>query len=87
MEYLKQASDVSEASTAELTKQVIAILADIRENGEDAVRKYSEQFDDWSPESFRVRDEEVAAAADEVSGDFKESIAFAQEQVRDFAQA
>jgi sulfopropanediol 3-dehydrogenase len=66
---------------------VIAILADIRENGEAAVCKYSEQFDDWSPGSFRVRDEEIAAAADEVSGDFKESIAFAQEKVRGFAQA
>ena len=87
VEYLKQAADVSEVSTAELTKQVIDVLADIRENGEAAVRKYSEQFDNWSPESFRVRDEEIAAAASEVSDDFKESVAFAQEQVRNFAQA
>jgi hypothetical protein len=30
VEYLKRAPEVSEASTAELTEQVIAILADIR---------------------------------------------------------
>jgi sulfopropanediol 3-dehydrogenase len=87
MEYLKRAPEVSEADRRELTMQVMDVLADIRENGEAAVRKYSEQFDEWSPESFRVSDEEIAAAADEVPDDLKETFAFAHEQVRNFAQA
>ena len=87
MEYLKRAPQVSEADRRELTMQVMDVLADIRQNGEPAVRKYSERFDDWSPESFRISEEEITAAADEVPDDLKETLAFAQEQVRNFAQA
>jgi sulfopropanediol 3-dehydrogenase len=87
MEHLKRAREVPEAARTELTAQVIDVLADIRENGEAAVRKYSERFDNWSPESFRVSEEEIAAAEDEVADDLKESIVFAQEQVRNFARA
>ena len=87
MEYLKRAPLVSETNRRELAMQVMDVLADIRQNGEPAVRKYSERFDDWSPESFRISEEEITAAADEVPDDLKETLAFAQEQVRNFAQA
>jgi sulfopropanediol 3-dehydrogenase len=87
MEYLKQAKPVPMTDRSALTTQVNQVLEDIRQNGEAAVRKYSEQFDKWSPESFRVPDDEIAAAENEVPDDLKESIRFAQEQVRKFAQA
>ena len=87
MEYLKRAPLVSETNRRELAMQVMDVLADIRQNGEPAVRKYSERFDDWAPESFRISEEEITAAADEVPDDLKETLAFAQEQVRNFAQA
>lgn len=87
MEYLKRAQSVSEEDTSKLTAQVLETLRDIRETGENGVRKYSEKFDEWSPESFRVSEDEIAAAEDEVPEDLKESLQFAQEQVRNFARA
>ena len=87
MEYLKRPPLVSETNRRELAMQVMDVLADIHQNGEPAVRKYSERFDDWAPESFRMSEEEITAAADEVPDDLKETLAFAQEQVRNFAQA
>ncbi len=87
MEYLKQAREVPAADREALTAQVASVLADIQRHGEAAVRKYSQQFDGWAPQSFRVPDSEVAAAQDEVPDDLKAAIQFAQEQVRNFAQA
>ena len=33
---------------------VTRMLVDLEKNGMDAVRRYSTQFDDWNPESFRM---------------------------------
>ena len=87
IEFLKQAKPVPMNDRSALTTQVNLVLEDIRQHGEVAVRKYSEQFDKWSPESFRVPNDEIAAAENEVPDDLKESIMFAQEQVRNFAHA
>lgn len=87
MEYLKQVPARPVADSEALTAHVAAVLTDIREHGEAAVRTYSQQFDHWSPQSFRVSEEDIAAAAAEVPEDVKEAIRFAQEQVRHFAEA
>ena len=34
----------------ETTRYVREMLDDLRKNGMDAVRKYSQKFDDWNPE-------------------------------------
>lgn len=86
MEYLKRPRPVTDADRGEVVSLVASMLADIHEQGEDAIRRYSQQLDDWSPESFRVSDEEMDAAEAEVPDDLKESIHFAQAQVRNFAQ-
>ena len=36
------------------------VIADIRERGDAAVRKYSEKFDRWTPDSFRLTAEQVS---------------------------
>ncbi|MBR7679072.1 histidinol dehydrogenase, partial [Streptomyces daliensis] len=41
------------AARADVAERVRVILDDVREHGDDAVRRYSERFDDWSPASFR----------------------------------
>jgi sulfopropanediol 3-dehydrogenase len=66
---------------------VTGIIADIRERGDAAVREYSEKFDNWSPESFRLSDDQVAEIVAAVPGQVIEDIRFVQEQVRTFAQA
>ena len=87
MEYLKRAKPVPETDRAALTARVAAVLADIREHGEAAVRRYSAQFDHWEPESFLVPDAEIAAAAAQVPAEVRAAIDFGQEQVRAFATA
>ena len=72
---------------AEVRATVEAILTDVDSLGDAAVRRYSESFDGWSPESFRLTDEEVAACVAAVPGQTLDDIRFAQEQIRGFALA
>ena len=86
--YLKQGlgqAEVEEAA-AKVRTQVETILDEIQRYGDDAVRKLSEQFDGWSPESFRLSETEIETAISKVAKRDLEDIRFAQEQVRNFAQ-
>ncbi len=62
------------------------ILADIEAHGDAAVRKLSQKFDNWTPESFRLGAEEIEACVAEIPDRVIADIRFAQEQVRNFAQ-
>ena len=86
--YLKQGlgqAEVEEAD-AKVRTQVETILDEIQRYGDDAVRKLSEQFDGWNPESFRLSETEIETAISKVAKRDLEDIRFAQEQVRNFAQ-
>jgi sulfopropanediol 3-dehydrogenase len=72
---------------AEIQSTVASIIDAVRERGDAAVREYSEQFDRWSPESFRLDDEEIERLVAEVDEQTLEDIRFAQKQVRGFAEA
>jgi sulfopropanediol 3-dehydrogenase len=86
MEYLKKAEPVGEQVTQDIRESVSEILMAIEREGTTAVRRYSEQLDDWDPESFVVSEEEILRAEDSVDEELKRYINFAQEQVRNFAQ-
>ena len=86
MEYLKKAEPVGEQVTQDIRESVSEILMAIEREGTTAVRRYSEQLDDWNPESFVVSEEEILRAEDSVDEELKRYINFAQEQVRNFAQ-
>ncbi|MEV5016532.1 histidinol dehydrogenase [Streptomyces sp. NPDC053780] len=75
------------AARADVAERVRVILDDIREHGDDAVRRYSEKFDDWSPESFRLSPDEIRRIVSQVPGTVLDDIRFVQDQVRTFAQA
>jgi sulfopropanediol 3-dehydrogenase len=62
------------------------ILADLEARGDEAVREYSEKFDNWSPESYRLDRDAIDACYDALTDQEKDDIRFAQEQVRNFAQ-
>ncbi len=66
---------------------VAAIIADVRERGDEAVREYSARFDGWEPESFRLSAGEIERCLAEVDEQTVEDIRFAQAQVRGFAEA
>ncbi len=80
-------SDDSQQERAKVKASVEKILADIEERGDVAVRELSEQFDNWSPENFRLSDRQIQQCIDSLPASVIEDIAFAQSQIRQFAQA
>lgn len=87
--FLKTATpaDTKRAAQTGVAERVAAILDDIRDRGDEAVRTYSEKFDGWSPESFRLGPDEVARIVSTVPDTVLDDIRFVQQQVRTFAQA
>ncbi|MFF7604873.1 histidinol dehydrogenase [Streptomyces parvulus] len=75
------------AARADVAERVRVILDDIRAHGDDAVRRYSEKFDDWSPESFRLSPDEIRRIVSRVPDTVLDDIRFVQDQVRTFARA
>ena len=86
--YLKEGISVAEAQNqdARVREIVEEILARIGESGDAGLRAYSEQFDQWSPESFRLSREQIDACYAELDQQVIDDIRFAQEQVGNFAR-
>ena len=61
--HIKQAELASrrEESDAQVRTTVEGIIAYVAKRGDAAVRELSERFDKWSPPSFRLSAEEIAA--------------------------
>ncbi|WP_299588677.1 histidinol dehydrogenase [uncultured Tateyamaria sp.] len=89
IEYLKRGKPEAERAEDDARTRAIveATLADIEARGDAAVRDLSEKFDSYSPDSFRLSLAEIEALIDELTPRELEDIKFAQQQVRDFAQA
>jgi sulfopropanediol 3-dehydrogenase len=62
------------------------ILADIESRGDEAVREYSEKFDKWTPKSFKLSKQEIQECYDAMQQQDLDDIAWAQKQIRNFAQ-
>lgn len=62
------------------------VIQAVRDRGDAAVREYSEQFDGWSPVSFRLSPEEVDRIVARVPQQTITDIVSVQERVRRFAQ-
>jgi len=86
--FLKRGKSISEIQEADLkVKQVVSeVIKDIETNGDAAVRRYSEKFDNWSPESFRLSPEQINEIVASVPAQVIDDIKFAQKQIRFFAQ-
>lgn len=82
----KPAADRAEddAKTAAI---VSGTLKDIEQRGDAAVRDLAKKFDNYDRESYRLSDDDITAIIAKVSDDDMADIRFAQEQVRNFAQA
>ena len=87
--FLKQGRDADAiaADDAKVRATVEGILADIAARGDAAVRELSVKFDRWDREDFRLTDREIKDALAELTQRNIDDIKFAQEQVRNFAQA
>jgi sulfopropanediol 3-dehydrogenase len=62
-------------------------LVDIEERGDAAIRDFSAKFDNYTPRNFRLTDQEIEGLLAALSERELADIKFAQEQVRNFAQA
>ncbi|MCQ6246978.1 histidinol dehydrogenase [Streptomyces malaysiensis] len=74
-------------SRPEIVDIVAEVIADVRQNGDTAVRRWSQKFDGWSPESFRLGPDRIASVVSSVPGTVLDDLRFVQRQVRGFAQA
>lgn len=86
--YLKHGASQAEAAQEDLNVRatVEGILQSIERRGDVAVREYSEKFDRWSPSDFRLSRAQIDACYARLTQRDLDDIAFAQEQVRRFAQ-
>jgi len=72
---------------AETSQYVQEMLQDLRENGMDAVRKYSQKFDDWNPTSFELSEQQINEAISKCDEQLIQDTDFCQKNVRNFAEA
>ena len=89
IKYLKQGKTdadkaIDDAQVSEIVKNT---LKAIEARGDEAVREFSEKFDNYTPKSFKLSPAEIDSLVKKVSPQDLEDIKFAQEQVRNFAQA
>ncbi|MCD8005438.1 MAG: histidinol dehydrogenase [Oscillospiraceae bacterium] len=70
--------------TASVAETVSEIIANVRANGDKALREYSLRFDKTDIEDFRVTDEEIESAYSAVEPEFVRILNEAAENIRDF---
>lgn len=88
MQYLKKGSTASATAAQESVSAIVkGVIADIRSNGDLAVRKYSEKFDKWSPASFKLSKSDIEAAISGCPSQTIKDIKEVQANVRAFAVA
>jgi sulfopropanediol 3-dehydrogenase len=81
----KTGSEIRE-SDLEVREAVGKIIKEIEEKGDVALLKYSDAFDHWSPESFRLTDNQIKEIIDRTPPTVIDDIMFAQQQIRFFAE-
>ncbi len=83
--YLKKAVEKAQEDISAVQAAVGEILEKVRREGIDAVRYYSEKFDNWSPQSFTVSEDEIIGVKNKLPAKEVEDIDFCQTQIRNFA--
>jgi sulfopropanediol 3-dehydrogenase len=86
VEYLKKAIEKPEEDLSEVRDVVTEILERVKNEGEDALRYYSKKFDNWSPQSFRVSEDEIQKVQKSLPQSMVDDINFCQTQIRNFAR-
>lgn len=84
--HLKSPAAVAKSAAEGVRETVSAVIADVRERGDEAVREYSEKFDNWSPSSFRLSAEDIDRIVATVPSQAIDDIKAVQARVRAFAQ-
>jgi len=85
--FLKSAKPRPKEDFSAVRKTVREILENVQAEGETAVRRYSETFDNWAPESFKIGQDEMRDARSKLPVTMAEDIDYCQTQIRNFAEA
>ena len=87
--YLKEGKPQTERAEddAKVRSIVESTLANIEKRGDEAVRELAEKFDNYSPASYKLTEDEIQELIAQVSPRDMDDIKFAHEQVRKFAEA
>ncbi|KAM0815598.1 putative Histidinol dehydrogenase [Seiridium cardinale] len=86
--HLKTANSVANTTINQKVSDIVSgVIQDIKANGDKAVRSYSEKFDKWSPESFKLSDAQIQEIISRVPAQTISDIKEAQKNVRTFAEA
>jgi sulfopropanediol 3-dehydrogenase len=87
IKFVKSVQRDAVTDTASVETLVKAILANVREHGDAAVRDYAQQFDDSNLQEFEVTPAQRQAALDGLDPQTRADTEFAIERVRAFAEA
>ena len=84
--YLKEAKPSPKEDLSEVRETVRDILESVKNEGVAAVRRYSKNFDNWAPDSFKITRDEMAAAESKLPTTMVEDIDYCQAQIKNFAE-
>jgi len=89
IQYLKKGKNEADRAVddAKVRGVVEDTLKAIEERGDNAVREYSQKFDNYTPESYKLNLDEIDSLIKRVPKRDLKDIKFAQSQIRGFAQA
>jgi histidinol dehydrogenase len=81
---LKEILSRPETDQSELSSSVSRILADVRQNGNTAVRQYANRFDSCDLGQLMVSEEAISTARERISSELKNAIDVARENIAKF---
>ncbi|KAI0126389.1 histidinol dehydrogenase [Xylariales sp. AK1849] len=86
--HLKTAALTANTAINQKVSEIVkGVIDDIKADGDKAVRSYSEKFDKWSPESFKLSEGQIQDIISKVPAQTIADIKEAQRNVRTFAEA
>ena len=86
VEYIKKAPPKKAQDMTAVEETARRMLADIKENGDAAVNRYATDLDKWQGGTFRVSEDQIAAAEASLPETFKEDFEFCHRQITEFAK-
>lgn len=88
IKHIKQGKTAQEKQEIDrqVAQTVETILTDIGQRGWEAIREYSQKFDQWNPPAFKLSKAEIEACIAALPQQAIDDILFAQAQIRRFAQ-
>ena len=85
MRYLKRATEKPIEDLAKIQNSVREIIDLVRREGEAGVRHYSKMYDNWSPKSFKISQDEIQDVRKKLPVGEINDIDFCQAQISNFA--